>query len=132
MENATKALIIAGAILVSILLVTMGITLLRGTGGIQGQQDDQMNEMTVESFNGQFKAALGKNVTGDKVLDLIDKVELKKINDPELNLTVEYIDGLSKEKIRSTSRYSVAEEKDDAGYICKLTIGKQQKTTTGG
>ena len=131
MENATKALIIAGAILVSILLVTMGITLLRGTGGLQGQQDDQMNEMTVESFNGQFKAAIGDNVTGDKVLDLIDKVDLKKRNDPDLDLTINY-DGVNQNKIRSTSRYSVAVEKDDAGYINVITIGKPKRTSTGG
>ena len=132
MENATKALIIAGAILVSILLVTMGITLLNGVGGIQGQQDSVSNEITVKSFNDQFTAAIGNNVRGEKVQELIEKVALKKIDDPGIQLDIEYGDGLEESKIRATSRYDVEAEKDGAGYICKIKISKPKKSSTGG
>ena len=47
MENASKALIIAGAILISILLISVGIMVMNSTdevtGGMQQQMDSTSN-----------------------------------------------------------------------------------------
>ena len=43
MENASKALIIAGAILISILLISLGIVMFNASKGTTGQATDTAN-----------------------------------------------------------------------------------------
>ena len=52
MENASKALIIAGAILISILIITLGIIIYRQAAGIVNT--DAMSAVEIESFNTKF------------------------------------------------------------------------------
>ena len=52
MENASKALIIAGAILISILLISLGILIYNQAQS--AVQDGGMDEMQLASFNGKF------------------------------------------------------------------------------
>ena len=130
MENATKALVIAGAILVSILLVTMGISLLSNTGALRKQQEQQQNQLNVESFNGRLEASIGNNVTGDKVIALQKTVEAMKRDDPELTLDIK-LDSNVGSTIRETSRYVVTTTgTDEAGYITEITVKKLTKSTT--
>ena len=42
MENASKALIIAGAILISILLISVGVIIMNSTGDIGGTHKDKV------------------------------------------------------------------------------------------
>ena len=43
MENASKALIIAGAVLITIVLITLGVTLIQNSGDASGQAQDTAN-----------------------------------------------------------------------------------------
>ena len=52
MENASKALIIAGAILLSILLISMGIIVYRNASSTINSAD--MSETETQTFNGKF------------------------------------------------------------------------------
>lgn len=52
MENASKALIIAGAILISILIITLGIIIYRQAAGIVNT--DAMSAVDIEAFNSKF------------------------------------------------------------------------------
>lgn len=54
MENASKALIIAGAILISILLITIGIILIRSGQNITETGTSGMNSQKIQTFNAQF------------------------------------------------------------------------------
>lgn len=45
MENASKALIIAGAILISILLISLGIVMFNASKGTTGRATDTANAM---------------------------------------------------------------------------------------
>lgn len=74
MENASKALIIAGAILVAILLISIGVILVNQGRNITDVGKKQINTEEIESFNSQFKIYEGKKVVGSEVKDLIDKV----------------------------------------------------------
>lgn len=73
MENASKALIIAGAILLSILIISLGIWIF--TSAQQTVSDaGNMDEQTITAFNNKFTASLGKNVGGNEVNALIQTV----------------------------------------------------------
>lgn len=72
MENASKALIIAGAILLSILIISLGIL-------IFSQAQDTINsvnmsEQEVMAFNNKFTPYEGENVRGSQVNALIQAV----------------------------------------------------------
>ena len=72
MENASKALIIAGAILLSILIISLGLMVYNqakdaatGTG---------LDEAQISSFNSKFTVYEGSNKTGAQVNALIQQV----------------------------------------------------------
>lgn len=72
MENASKALIIAGAILLAILLISMGMLVLNKATGIL--DNDQLDEAAVTTFNQRFTKYEGDNVKGSNVRSLLSEV----------------------------------------------------------
>ncbi len=72
MENASKALIIAGAILLSILIISLGIMIYQQASGVV--DSNAMDEVAVNSFNQKFKQYEGNNVRGSNVNALINTI----------------------------------------------------------
>ena len=72
MENASKALIIAGAILISILIISLGVIIYQQAAGVVN--NNSMSELEVTQFNEPFESYVGKNVRGANVNALISKV----------------------------------------------------------
>ncbi len=72
MENASKALIIAGAILLSILIISLGIMIFRQASGVV--DSNAMDEVAVSSFNQKFTQYEGENIRGANVNALINTV----------------------------------------------------------
>ena len=71
MENASKALIIAGAILISILLITVGIILVNSGRDVTEQGKTSMQSQKIQIFNSQFTPYEGK-IKGAQVIELIN------------------------------------------------------------
>lgn len=72
MENASKALIIAGAILIAIVLITLGVVIL-------GQGQDVVNksnidDVQVQQFNNKFSQYCGTRVSGSNVNALLNAI----------------------------------------------------------
>ena len=72
MENASKALLIAGAILIAIVLITFGVIIL-GQGS-EIINNASMSETEVSTFNAKFTAFQGDKVRGSKVNSLLNTV----------------------------------------------------------
>ena len=68
MENASKALIIAGAILVSILIIGLGMYLYTTASGVF--DSNQLKEQQARTYNDQFEKYFGSKVTGSNVSTL--------------------------------------------------------------
>ena len=73
MENASKALIIAGAILLAILIISLGIWIFSSAQNTIESAGD-MSEQTATTFNNKFSASLGDRVQGSEVNALIQAV----------------------------------------------------------
>lgn len=71
MENASKALIIAGAILLSILIIALGIYVFNMAKGVTDTK--ALNDIEIAQFNQQFTNYKGK-IIGSGVKTLLDKV----------------------------------------------------------
>lgn len=73
MENASKALIIAGAILLAILLISLGIMIFS-----QAQDtvsNSGMSQAEITSYNSKLLKYEGENVTGSEVKALFNEVQ---------------------------------------------------------
>ncbi len=72
MENASKALIIAGAILLSILIISLGILIFNQASEVT--KSSNLNEIEVLNFNEKFTNYEGSNVRGSEVNALLNRV----------------------------------------------------------
>ena len=72
MENASKALIIAGAILLAILLISLGIMIYTQASGVVNT--NAMSEVEISTFNKKFTQYGTSNVRGSQINALIDAV----------------------------------------------------------
>lgn len=70
MENATKALLIAAAVLVAVLIITLGIVVYtRASEAVEGAGD--LSEYQILQFNDKFTKYQGENVAGSEVNALL-------------------------------------------------------------
>lgn len=74
MENATKALLIAGSVLIAILLIAMGIRIFSSTNGTTEATKTTMDATSVAMFNSNFTQYLGTNKSKSDVIQLVNKV----------------------------------------------------------
>ena len=74
MENASKALIIAGAILIAIVLITLGVVILQQGDSTTQTGETALNSREIESFNSQFQKYEGDSVSGTNVKALINAI----------------------------------------------------------
>ena len=83
MENASKALIIAGAILLAILLITLGIYIFQQAQSTVNNSG--MSQAEVQSFNSQFIKYEGTSVKGSAVKSLVQEVNANNAQDETNN-----------------------------------------------
>ena len=72
MENASKALIIAGAILLSILIVSLGIMVYNNAKSTVNSAN--LDSQTIQSFNSQWEGYIGKNKSASDVQAMLSAV----------------------------------------------------------
>jgi len=82
MENASKALIIAGAILISILLITIGIILINSGRDVVDTGTAGMTSQKIQTFNSQFTAYEGTK-KGSELKNLANIVRSSNASDSE-------------------------------------------------
>ena len=101
MENASKALIIAGAILIAILLIGIGMFLYQAAQQPISEAGSQMDEQAIRMFNSKFENYDGKQ-KGTSVKALISEVITSNSQNEDSNkVTVSY--GSDKDKSDSTT-----------------------------
>lgn len=74
MENATKALIMAGAILISILLISVGLILFNSTSGMVDQAASSSDYMSISIFNSRFTQHFGTNISGSQAKAFVNSI----------------------------------------------------------
>lgn len=123
MENATKALLIAAAVLVVIILIAFGMRILNTSSGTQDQADATMNSSKAQAFNQRFESYRGTRVNGTTVRNLITAITQNNVSDPTHAITcATTIDSIDDSKTYTvTFSYSSGTDAS-AGYINSVTI----------
>ena len=146
MENATKALMIAGAVLLAILVIGLGMTIFSSVGGIMGNVGSQADEMEVKQFNSKFETYKGQK-SGTQCRALVDTVitsnnTYRKQNDTARIVKVTMGTETEKEASKDLQaindaivpgkQYTVSMEYDeDTAFVSIITITeKSSKQTT--
>ena len=73
MENASKALIISGAILLAVMLVSLGVFIFKGMSS-SAKDAVNMDKEQIKAFNSKITPYLGNKVSGSQVNALIQYV----------------------------------------------------------
>jgi len=109
MENATKALIIAAAILIAIVLISLGVFVL-GNGSQLVKENSDMSAEQVTAYNAEWEVYIGK-ATGSKVKQLINAVNQhnRTTDDASKKITLDGGDKI-KEKDSTKKIYEVKTE----------------------
>jgi len=85
MENASKALIMAGGILIAIMVISLGVYIFSKFGDFAKNQETQVFEKNVTEFNAQFTKFEGaEDITAQ---DVVTVINLAKNNNKRYNLT---------------------------------------------
>ena len=74
MENATKALLIAGSVLVVLLLIAVGLRIFNSTQGTVKSSETTMDATAIATFNTQFTGYGTNNITKSDALTLLNKI----------------------------------------------------------
>lgn len=123
MENASKALIIAGAILLSILLISLGIMIFN-----QAQDtvsNSGMSKAEISAFNNQFYKYEGKSQKGTDVKALIQEIKASNASDLAAGNGRSITGAPETSTISSSAKYTVEFTTDSTtGYIKAVTITK--------
>ena len=107
MENASKALLMAGGVLLGIMIISLGVLLFTNFGGTSSRIHDNIEANQIAQFNSQFTQYVGKeNVT---IYDVITMANLATENN----------------KYYEFPKKSFAEIKDNENYITVLLGGVQ-------
>ena len=134
MENASKALIIAGAILLAILIISLGIMIYNQAAGVV--KNNSMTEVEVTTFNQKFEQYLGVNVRGANVNSLINAVNTNNMStDDETkhvkltgDITENKEDGTYQKNMQTGSTYTVEVQKHaKGGLISEINIKNNGK-----
>ena len=139
MENASKALIIAGAILLAILIIALGVYIFNQARSATNMDD--LSNQQVEAHNSTFQNYEG-TINGTQAKALIDAVRNNNQRMPTLGqITVDGVSGtglkdnakLATEKntYQPTSQYEVSiteyqtQDGQYKGYVTKMKVTKK-------
>lgn len=136
MENASKALLIAGAILIAILLISVGIMVLQSANGIVDEAGSNMKAQEIEAFNKQFDSYIGDQ-KGSSVRTLMGKVKSSNATHEDNQVKVKFngkemlADEVSSHT-RPTATYDVEIVSANSGIITTITVtGPDAKPSAG-
>lgn len=129
MENSSKVLIIAGAILVVILLIGVGVMLMRNTSEPLEQVQDTSSSQGIEMLNSQLMPYVGNNKSASTIKELATKVmaiegaENRNIELKTSGFTSTISDFSEiQAKLNNQKSYTVAFSYSTNGYINSITV----------
>ncbi len=131
MENASKALIIAGGVLIAIMVVSIALFLLASARGFADTQNEKAEASAIESFN-RYYQSFDSSILGIDALNIYNKAINDIANGHDINISgiTVSIDALDSQatndsldsSLLQTYYYYSATDNDRDGYIDTIVI----------
>ena len=125
MENASKALLIAGAILIVIILIGIGVAVINSTSNIQDQAGSSADSMAAQTFNAQFTVYEGSGKSASQVTSLKSAVSASNATNTGHPVKINSGEAFS---IDTGAKYKVElvyGTDGNSAYVTDITITKQ-------
>ncbi len=123
MENASKALIIAGSILLSILIIALGMYIFGQAGS--STDASQLSALEISAFNGQFDKYAGSQ-RGSQIKDLISSlIANARSNDTASERPTVLFEGFGEDDVSDEFTSDEISGKGD-DYITKLQQNRKE------
>lgn len=119
MENATKALLIAGGVLIAIIIISVMVITFKKTGNISKTYDKTINQEDVTKFNENFTKYLNKELTIHQAITITN---FAKENGVEINIEVK-VSEINEETLKNRYKISISDHNEE-GYITEITLNK--------
>ena len=118
MENATKALLMAGGVLIAIIIISVLVITLQKTGNVSKSYDETVQTEEITKFNSNFTKYLGQKFTIHEAITITNFANSNglKINGGKTTSDIDQSDALEKKYSITINNY------DDNGYIKEITI----------
>ena len=112
MDNASKALIMAGAILIAVAIVGIGIYIFSSSNALTNDAVDQIDTIAVQMFNNTFYqyATHGEAVNGTRAEQLYNAAQANGITPT------------APTKFEPRLKYTVTYDTNDLGYVDTVVI----------
>lgn len=121
MENATKALLIAAAVLVAIIIISLGVYVVSLAQNQMKGAESGLNDVEIQSSNSTYKSYEGTSVSGTKVKALVDAVYNHNLTESDESRKIELVDG--------TNATILAKEQEDPTQKPAIKTGKRYSVT---
>ncbi len=118
MENASKALLLAAAILIAIILISLGVYIVSQGSDVIGQGGQALDEVAIQQFNSKFDIYAGTK-TGTQLKSLIKTVNASNQSNPGQQVTLTDSTGKSVITPKTTDNITT--------YTANNTIGNSTK-----
>lgn len=126
MENAAKALLIAGGVLIAIILISMFLLMYNRMVSIQKTQEQKKEMEQLSAFNAQYEAFNKKIMYGVDVRTLQNKVENNNNNNPSEKIILDLPDDFENSDDVNNLKYKCTsiEYSTKTGKVNKIVINK--------
>ena len=124
MENASKALIIAGAILLAIVIISLGLIVVNNTRSTMDQAN--MSEQEIQTFNAKFTPYEGTNISGSRAKTLIQTIIASNQSNPDKIVKVTYT---SKDSTSSANCTDTSDTAKLSNVSADISTGKNYSIT---
>ena len=139
MENASKALLMAGGVLLGVLILALMVTLFASASGLSKTYEETKQSEAIQQFNSNFTKYLGKKLTTHEVVTIcnfanINNNKVKNVNvangrnKDDIYSDLETAEQYRKDNgISDTYKVEVVykmeiEEYDNFGYVSKISF----------
>jgi uncharacterized membrane protein len=134
MENASKALLIAGAILIAILLIGFAMIVMNGSSKVLTSSVEKMSQQDIEIFNSTFTNYEGTKVSGANVRALISSVisnnsTYKEVDGKLVSITIDGIAYTATSADLQSNEMSAAKASINTGATYTVTM--EYNSTSG-
>ena len=147
MENASRALLMAGGILVGVLIVTLMITLFLSARDLSNTYDANKQSEAIQQFNENFTRYIGQDITMHQIITLYNfaKIENNKIVDVDVSTIIDGNNKIIDEKllkadiIKANERASISDNvkvevvyrikvqiDEDTGYVSEIKFSNRR------
>lgn len=127
MENASKAILLSGAVLIAVILISLGVYVISSQKGTIDQSKKSADAVTTSTYNSTFLKYLGKR-KGSEIKQLkidVNTSNAKHKDDGREEVELIELSGCDLNDIKPYHTYTVSEGDDtydDEGYVKKLYV----------